>query len=128
MAASPNRGLRGANTLCCRYTSRRRKAFRCAAIGASALSNNTIGGRNTAIGRSALSLNTTGNFNTANGYQALFNNTTGNFNIALGNSAGASLTTGDSNIDIGNVGSPASRLRSASAVVRPKPLSPALVE
>jgi hypothetical protein len=75
-------------------------------MGASALLNNTIGGRNTAIGRSALSLNTTGNFNTANGYQALFNNTTGNFNIALGSSAGGSLTTGDNNIDIGNVGFP----------------------
>src|SRR5438105_264960 len=76
------------------------------AFGASALLNNTIGGRNTAIGRSALSLNTTGSFNTANGYQALFNNTTGNFNIALGQGAGSRLTTGDSNIDIGAFGFP----------------------
>src|SRR5262245_59413455 len=60
------------------------------ALGAAALSSNTIGRFNTASGANALSSNTTGNSNTANGFNALSRNTTGNSNTACGLNALAS--------------------------------------
>ena len=91
------------------------------AVGASALSANTIGVANTANGSQALFSNTTGNdntangsdtlyynttgtYNTANGFAALLNNTTGNNNTALGVLAGGNVTTANNVICIGTDG------------------------
>ena len=67
------------------------------AIGASALSGNTIGPFNTAIGSGALQNNTTGDNNTASGAEALFSNTMGIYNTATGADALYSNTSGDYN-------------------------------
>ena len=54
-----------------------------------------------ALGALALSANTIGSFNTAIGALALLQNTSGSFNIALGESAGSQVTTADRVICIG---------------------------
>ncbi len=54
-----------------------------------------------ALGALALSANTIGSFNTAIGALALLQNASGSFNIALGESAGSQVTTADRVICIG---------------------------
>lgn len=71
------------------------------ALGISALTANTSGGRNTAIGREALTANTTGGNNSGLGYRALTATTTGAGNTGLGDSAGRALTTGGNNTAVG---------------------------
>jgi hypothetical protein len=71
------------------------------AVGAAALSNNTMGQDNTATGAFALLLNTTGDFNTANGFDALFSNTTGSSNTADGFGSLDHNTTGGENTAVG---------------------------
>ena len=65
-----------------------------AAIGHSALLNNSTGEQNVAIGQASLKNNTNGSQNVASGYQTLFTNTTGRFNVANGYQALYSNTTG----------------------------------
>jgi Chaperone of endosialidase len=71
------------------------------ALGAGALSSNTLGSQNTAMGGNALSSNTMGGVNTAVGAQAMQSNTTGGGNTAVGAHALESNTTGESNTAMG---------------------------
>jgi hypothetical protein len=57
------------------------------AVGAQALTSNTVGLDNTATGYTALYQNITGNYNVAHGDSALYNNTAGNNNTASGHSS-----------------------------------------
>jgi hypothetical protein len=71
------------------------------ALGAGALSSNTLGSQNTAMGGNALSSNTMGGVNTAVGAQAMQSNTTGGGNTAVGAAALAANTTGSANTATG---------------------------
>jgi len=72
-----------------------------AALGRSALQNNTTGNHNTASGRNALLSNTTGARNSSFGKDALYSNTTGVNNTAVGMEALNSATTGGANSAMG---------------------------
>jgi hypothetical protein len=71
------------------------------AIGARALSRNTIGSSNTALGFHALHDNTSGQLNTAVGTMSLENNVNGDFNVAIGYQALQDHREGNSNTAIG---------------------------
>ncbi|HZV69920.1 MAG TPA: tail fiber domain-containing protein [Saprospiraceae bacterium] len=70
-------------------------------IGAGALYTNVSGDRNTAVGRQALFYNTTGDDNTSLGYKSLRNNTNGFLNVASGINALYENTTGKYNCAYG---------------------------
>ena len=72
-----------------------------AAMGWSALFNNTIGSNNTAIGRAALFNNDEGSLNTGVGIFALGNTTSGSQNTAIGFTALSNNHTGVRNTGIG---------------------------
>ena len=73
------------------------------AVGRGALADNQ-GDENVAVGADALSNNTVGDGNTALGTGTLINFTTGDNNVAIGRDAGNVLVTGSNNIYILNAG------------------------
>lgn len=73
-----------------------------AAMGDSALANNTTAFGGVAIGANALMKNTSGLANNAVGSSALRNNITGSFNLAMGSNALGKHKSGDDNVAIGS--------------------------
>jgi len=71
------------------------------AVGASALSGNTLGASNVAVGASALGVNSSGSHNIAIGANALNGTTTGTENVGIGSNTLNNSTTGASNVAVG---------------------------
>jgi len=72
------------------------------ALGADALSSNTVGSENTAIGRFTMFSNTTGTSNTAVGVRAIQSNIGGSSNVGLGYQAGRFITDGTTALTASN--------------------------